>query len=200
MPSVENATVSISTTMKFVIPYLRAVWEETVSGVLVEMVEAEVNNDLVEDLFAVGGAQHGQILDAGRLLEHFPSTGYSRASRSRSRRVCNRRAVNDVGVPCPTRIGPKPYNKAGRRRLSGNSITPTPLCFLQLKLAEDNDTTIQGGKKRLKRAKTQPHLPTVTLPHPSIPHLPHTNPSCQPDIWLMQAARMARLPPAPNPV
>jgi len=43
------------------------------------MVEAKVTDDLVEDLFAVGGAQHGQTLDAGRPLEHFSSTGRSQA-------------------------------------------------------------------------------------------------------------------------
>jgi len=31
----ENATVSAWTTMKLAIPYLRAIWEETVFGVLV---------------------------------------------------------------------------------------------------------------------------------------------------------------------
>jgi len=78
----ENATVSAWTTTKLAIPYLRAIWEETVFGVLVEMGEAKVKDDLVEDLFAVGGTQHGQTLDAGRPLEHFSPTGPSQASLS----------------------------------------------------------------------------------------------------------------------
>jgi hypothetical protein len=51
---------------------LGALGEQLAFGVLIEMIEAEVVDDLVEDLFAVGGTQHGQTLDRRRFLEHGP--------------------------------------------------------------------------------------------------------------------------------